>query len=381
MQRDYITEEKKQKLKLLAEAIVFDLWSEGRSSFAAVYDELCKLLWLQMLTMRDQVSDILKETSSVKGYYQLVTKARPCQDFADSLMLDENAIQNILLKLDRLAWLRLGFAERLFFLCEIDRLTCRAHTTLPGKNYDLSSAIGDAIIHTMDKARCRNVLCATSDNYEFSAQIVKRTKDIDLYGNCVICSPNKFQARNLRRILLLTGAIRSSSDEVVASIESIKSNEMPFDCAFVNTLPLIQPMRIVGDSRGFEARYLLMLRYFERLYEVLKPKGLVFSIISRNFASSDNWKGLRNEIEKKFKIRAVISLPAGNAFSYGVGSLFITFMRREEEQGIDISERVDVYIGRINLSKTAKSAETEEGIKGVRDIFGRMGDFLARDIV
>jgi len=365
----------KEELQRIAHSVVRILWSDGGLSRSAAFDEICKLLWMQMLSQKYVASDIAKNTSSIRGYYSLIIKEYPADAFAEPLGADNSMAYAVLKELDRLDWLNLRLDDRVFFLKYLSTYTKRYYT---GNHY-LPSGIIHGLMDLLDVVDARKILYATSDDDMLAAELLNRRKKTEsVQGSCILCVPNRSFGRLLEQMMLLVG-VATQSERLTSSIEDSRLDEAAFDFAFINTILLEQPISVVGDpDRGYRRRFDLTERYFERMFALLREGAYVGALVSRTLSGNDRWQYVRDSIERKFKLRAVIDIrmecksPIGNP-------LFMLFRRREQEFPTGHHEKCDIYLNRLDWVKEYVTERADTDSKRNVPIFHGLLSFLRED--
>lgn len=363
----------KVELQRIVQSVVRILWSDGGLSRSAAFDEVCKLLWMQVLLRQHVASDIAKNTSSIRGYYSFITKEYPVDAFAEPLGTDNSMAYAVLKELDRLDWLNLKLDDRVFFLKYLSIYTKRSYIGY----HTLSSGIIHGLMELLDAVEARKILYATSDDDMLAVELLnRRRKSESEQGCCSLCVPNRSFGRLLEQMMLLVG-VATKDERLTSSIEDPRLDEIAFDFAFINTILLDQPISVVG-GHDYRRRFDLTERYFERMFTLLREGAYVGALISRTLSGNDRWQYVRDSIERKFRLRAVIDirmkchLPIGNP-------LLMLFRRRVQELPAGYHEKCDIYLNRMDWAKECGAEEADVDSNHHVPIFHGLLSFLREE--
>lgn len=354
----------------------------GGLSRAAAFDEICKLLWFQMVLHTSSARNILSQTSSIKGFYSVAVKDVPCDLFDDTLVVDSGVAEKALIELQEINWVSLSVDERLLFLRCLSYEARRLRIYGVMGNYWIPEVLVKGIMRLVDVASSRKVLFATGDSQELFAALLSRINHNDGETTCTTCVLSKSLGKFLRRIAILSGVVSrcTSNDNLISTIEDTSLDSIGFDSAIINTLVLDQPFSIIGDREGnIRRRFDLTVRYFERMFALLRGGSLVVSLIPRSLAGNSRWGATRRVIERMFKVCAVLDI-SGKWGALRHAPFMIVFMRRDKVLEEDEVKCEEIYLDKINIENIYSDSLDATDDKNCIVIFERLASFIKNKI-
>lgn len=313
------------------------LWNKGETSLDAIYDDVCRLLWLQIALDDERLFRAGHSVASLKERYELMLKCNSTPLLSGAFRLYSSQLEVIADALASINWRALDCESRFDALCDFYARTAGVGYT-GGKEW-LGHVESRLLNMKVFRERKKVLLNGVG-------RLMSMRSLLDKVQNQMLSMvvDGTWETRQIRRLLALSTLKSSDEEFCVETGRSGGKQAENFEIGYINAWSMM------GGCAGAVAgaipfgRYELFRSGLDQCYELLQPDALLLALVPKRFAALDRYAEQRNMIEKRFRLEAVFDLCQETQKKYD-DSVVVVFKKICDEDGTR-GER-SVFAGRL----------------------------------